>query len=79
MILMQDVFTYDYRAGIDEHGRPAGLLKATGIRPHLTQRLADRGIKLDPNIFDIDGASRGALPQPVPAAQLTSAPQALLR
>ncbi len=45
MVLLQDIFTFDYRMGSDENGRPLGHLKATGLRPHITQRLADRGVK----------------------------------
>ncbi len=51
MILLQDIFTYDFRMGHDEDGHSLGYLKATGLRPHITQRLADRGVKLDPSIF----------------------------
>ena len=41
------------------HGRSLGHLKATGLRPHITQRLADRGVKLDPTIFDADRCPQG--------------------
>ncbi|HUC13870.1 MAG TPA: CpaF family protein [Acidimicrobiales bacterium] len=67
MILLQDVFTFDYRMGVDEHGRALGHLKATGLRPHITQRLADRGIKLDPTIFDTDVFAKASVPQIVPS------------
>jgi len=68
VILLQDVFTYDFRMGHDNDGHSLGHLKATGLRPHITQRLADRGVTLDPTIFDIDVASRAA------AAQLVATP-----
>ena len=48
MVLLQDIFVFDHRMGTDENGRPLGHLKATGLRPHITQRLADRGVKVDP-------------------------------
>ncbi len=54
VILLQDIFVFDYRAGADGSGRSLGQLKATGLRPHITERLADRGVKLDPDIFDPD-------------------------
>ncbi len=63
MILLQDVFTFDYRMGLDEDGHSLGHLKATGLRPHITQRMADRGVKIDPTIFDADAARRAAAPQ----------------
>jgi pilus assembly protein CpaF len=51
-VLLQDIFAFDYRAaGADVAGR-RGQLRATGIRPHLTARLADRGIHLDPAVFE---------------------------
>jgi pilus assembly protein CpaF len=52
MILLQDIFTFDYRMGTDAMGRSLGRLKATGLRPHLTERLADKGVKVDPAIFE---------------------------
>ena len=52
VILLQDIFTYDFRMGHDDDGHSLGHLKATGLRPHITQRLADRGVKLDPTIFE---------------------------
>jgi pilus assembly protein CpaF len=72
VILLQDIFAYDFRMGHDDDGYPLGRLKATGLRPHITQRLADRGVKLDPTIFETDLASRAAAAQlgatpPVPA------------
>jgi pilus assembly protein CpaF len=52
MILLQDVFVFDYRMGTDSMGRSLGQIKATGLRPHLTERLADKGVKVDPALFD---------------------------
>ncbi len=52
VILLQDIFVFDYRMGTDTMGRSQGQIKATGLRPHLTERLADRGVKVDPTIFD---------------------------
>jgi pilus assembly protein CpaF len=71
MILLQDIFTYDYRMGHDDDGHSLGYLKATGLRPHITQRMADRGVKIDPSIFDADAGLRTAAP---PAAATSSAP-----
>jgi pilus assembly protein CpaF len=51
VITLQDLFTFDFHAGVDEHGRFRGTLKGTGIRPQFVQRLTDQGIGLPPNIF----------------------------
>ena len=55
-VLLQDVFSYDFAMGHDDDGNSLGYLKATGLRPHITERLADRGVKLDPTIFETDRA-----------------------
>jgi len=54
-IVMQDIFTFDYSAGRDESGRFLGSLKATGIRPKFTEKLAHYGISLPAEIFSLDG------------------------
>lgn len=67
MVLLQDVFVFDHRMGTDDSGRPLGHIKATGLRPHITQRLADRGVKVDPSIFDTDLVSRASVGHSGPA------------
>jgi pilus assembly protein CpaF len=52
VVLLQDVFTFDHRASASAPGRAPGQLRATGLRPHLTERLADRGVQVDPAIFE---------------------------
>lgn len=66
MVLLQDIFKFDHRMGTDDQGHPLGMLKATGLRPHLTQRLEDRGVKIDASIFDANGHAR---PAPAQAGQ----------
>ena len=51
IITIQDIFLFDYRAGLDEHGRFLGQLRATGLRPHFLDKLRDRGIELPAGIF----------------------------
>ena len=51
VITLQDVFLFDYSAGVDEHGRFKGQLKPTGVRPKFAQKLADHGIRLGPEMF----------------------------
>ena len=50
-ITTQDIFTFDYAAGVDASGNYIGTLNPTGIRPRFTERLKDIGIHLPPEIF----------------------------
>jgi pilus assembly protein CpaF len=50
-ITLQDLFLFDYSAGVDEHGKLRGALRATGLRPHFVERLADRGVHLPVELF----------------------------
>jgi pilus assembly protein CpaF len=51
IIVLQDVFLFDFGMGVDEHGRFLGRLKSTGIRPKFAERLADQGVRLSPEVF----------------------------
>lgn len=51
VITLQDVFLFDFAAGVDEAGRFKGSLKPTGVRPKFAQKLADHGIRLGPEMF----------------------------
>ncbi len=51
IITLQDVFLYDFGAGVDENGRFRGELKPTGVRPKFTEKLSDNGIRLGPEVF----------------------------
>jgi pilus assembly protein CpaF len=53
VITLQDVFAYDFRAGVDERGRQRGTLHPTGLRPRFLERLLDVGVVLPPEIFTI--------------------------
>jgi len=57
VITLQDIFLFDYAAGVDENGRYLGQLKATGVRPKFAEKLADQGIHLGPEVFSPDGAN----------------------
>jgi len=58
VITLQDVFLFDFGAGVDEQGRFRGQLKATGVRPKFAEKLADQGIRLGPEVFAPDGGRR---------------------
>ncbi len=51
VITLQDIFLFDWSAGIDENGRFRGRLKATGLRPTFLDDLQDKGVYVDPDIF----------------------------
>jgi pilus assembly protein CpaF len=51
VITMQDIFTFDFHAGRDEHGRFRGKLISTGLRPKFAEELQDQGVDLPANIF----------------------------
>ena len=55
VITLQDLFTFDYSAGRDEHGRFLGSLRSTGLRPKFTQNLKDLGIELPASAFALVG------------------------
>ncbi|MGQ0830506.1 MAG: CpaF family protein [Microthrixaceae bacterium] len=58
VITLQDVFLFDFGMGIDEHGKFQGHLKATGVRPKFTEKLADLGIRLGPEVFQPEAFAR---------------------
>jgi pilus assembly protein CpaF len=51
IITTQDLFLFDYSAGVDDHGRILGELRATGLRPHFVERLAERNVRLRAELF----------------------------
>ncbi len=51
VITLQDLFVFDYSAGVDEQGGVLGEVGPTGLRPHFLDRLAERNITLRPEIF----------------------------
>jgi pilus assembly protein CpaF len=51
VIVLQDLYLYDYGMGLDADGRFLGVLKSTGIRPSFGDRLANHGISLDQSLF----------------------------
>ncbi len=51
IITLQDLFLFDYSAGVDEEGRFLGSLKATGLRPRFLDKLAEKGITVPAEVF----------------------------
>jgi pilus assembly protein CpaF len=58
VITLQDLFVFDYAAGVDGNGRYLGDLKPTGIRPMFVQNLSDQGIHLPTALFATQQAAR---------------------
>jgi pilus assembly protein CpaF len=57
VITLQDIYTFDYRAGIDENGRFRGIIQPTGLRPRFLERLSDHGIHFDADLFTADNGT----------------------
>ena len=51
VVTLQDVFLFDFAAGVDEEGKFRGSLKPTGLRPTFLDKLQEHGIALDPALF----------------------------
>ena len=60
IITLQDLFLFDYAAGIDDEGRFRGHLKATGLRPRFVERLAERGVAIPVEVFSPTSGGRAA-------------------
>jgi pilus assembly protein CpaF len=58
VITLQDLFLFDYGMGVDATGRYRGHLKSTGIRPSFNERLADMGIALKAELFEVEAFAR---------------------
>jgi pilus assembly protein CpaF len=54
-ITLQDIFLFDYSAGVDSTGRHRGELQPTGVRPTFSEKLLDTGVELGAHIFDAAG------------------------
>jgi pilus assembly protein CpaF len=54
VITLQDIFVFDFSAGVDEDGRFRGRLKSTGLRPKFLDKLIERGIHVDNDLFALE-------------------------
>ena len=59
VITLQDIFLFDFRAGIDENGHFRGSLLPTGLRPHFMTKLEDHGVSIHPSVFMPGGPGAG--------------------
>jgi pilus assembly protein CpaF len=51
VITTQDLFTFDYSAGLDETGRFKGTLRPTGVRPLFIEKLLEQGLRVPARLF----------------------------
>ena len=58
VVTLQDLFLFDFHAGVDDRGWFRGTLRSTGLRPGFLDRLADRGVVLPPRMFGADEVVR---------------------
>jgi pilus assembly protein CpaF len=54
VIQMNDIFVFDFDAGLDESGRYRGTVKPTGIRPSFERKIRDHGYDLGFELFGDD-------------------------
>jgi pilus assembly protein CpaF len=59
VVTLQDIFLFDYSAGLDPEGRFLGAARPTGIRPAFSDRLADVGIHLPAHVLGAPTSSVG--------------------
>jgi pilus assembly protein CpaF len=54
IITLQDLFLFDYKAGVDERGKFRGVLRSTGLRPQFAERLAEHGVAVPTGLFELE-------------------------
>src|ERR1700719_1579230 len=54
VVIMQDLFMFDFSMGVDEHGKSRGTLKSMGIRPQFADKLEDAGVALHSDLFRVE-------------------------
>jgi pilus assembly protein CpaF len=62
VVTLQELYAFDFHAGVGEDGRFLGTCRPTGLRPAFSERLADLGIALPGSIFgsvDVFAEARG--------------------
>jgi len=51
VITLQDIFLFDYSAGLDEDGHFLGNLRSTGLRPRFLDKLQEKGVTVSSDVF----------------------------
>jgi pilus assembly protein CpaF len=58
-ITLQDIYLFDFHAGVDALGRHQGILEPTGVRPTFTEKLEDAGLAISAEMFGAPGGDAG--------------------
>ncbi|MBT2516654.1 CpaF family protein [Streptomyces sp. ISL-90] len=61
IVTLQDAFSFDHAAGMDESGRLRGMARPTGVRPRFAERVAEHGIMLPVSVFQNDREMLGEI------------------
>jgi pilus assembly protein CpaF len=51
VITLQDIFLFDFKAGMDDTGRFRGTLHPTGLRPHFLEKMEEHGVRVPGSVF----------------------------
>ncbi len=51
-ITLQDIYLFDFSAGVDANGRHQGVLEPTGVRPGFAEKLEDSGVAVGGDMFE---------------------------
>ena len=51
IVTLQDIYEFDFAAGVDASGRFRGIVHPTGVRPGFAERFAEYGIPLPSDVF----------------------------
>lgn len=58
VITLQDLFLFDFHAGVDVNGRYRGTLRSAGLRPMFLEKLHDKGISVPQGLFEFQEPGR---------------------
>jgi pilus assembly protein CpaF len=51
VVVLQDIFVFDFTAGVDEHGKFLGVQRPTGVRPRFSDKFEEYGVDFDISNF----------------------------
>ncbi|MGH2557137.1 MAG: CpaF family protein, partial [Actinomycetota bacterium] len=51
VITLQDIFLFNFKAGMDDTGRFRGTLHPTGLRPHFLEKMEEHGVRVPGGVF----------------------------
>lgn len=57
VVVLQDIFTFDFTAGVDEHGKFLGAQQPTGVRPRFSDKFEEYGVDFDISNFSLTRSS----------------------